>query len=92
MFNRFENDDNFDFEDETFEDYMVDPSDMVMPAELNKFRQEEISIVTQKVNTAVLKQATEIVKNSWFWKFRTLGSKMDVLTKTYYALLDLVTD
>jgi len=55
--NRFSEDEEFDFEDEAthFEDYFNSSSEMIIPADINKMRQEELSLVSQKANSAILK-------------------------------------
>ena len=92
--NRFEDHEDFDYEDEFTEEhhYMVDPREMIVSSDFIKFRQEELAVVGQKVNSAVLQQAIGLVQKSFFWRFRSISSKLQLLTQTYYALADLVKD
>ena len=102
MGNRFSEDDflnsgdgeyNFDYEEgEEFDD--GDEGAMIgasIPAELmDRWKQSEVNLEVQKINFIVLRQAVKMLEKSWLWRFRSLRSRIRLISDTYHAMLDLI--
>jgi len=93
------NEDDSDFDDEAddfnnFEDFQEDESHVtngMVPVELvNQWKQQEISISEKKINFAILDRVISMLERSWFWRFRSLESKIRMIYDAYYSLVDLV--
>jgi hypothetical protein len=85
---------NFDYEEG--EDYASEEqSGMIgaaIPAELmDRWKQSEVNLESQKINFIVLRQAVKMLEKSWFWRFRPLATRVRMISDAYYAMLDLIT-
>lgn len=91
--NRFEDYDDFEYEDESFaeEHYILDSDmeDMVIAEDQQKLRQQEFSAFQHRTNSILLKQAITLAKSSFFWKFKSYNTKVKVITDIYYLLSDI---
>jgi hypothetical protein len=89
-------DDEYDFDYEDGEsEYDDDESGTMIgatiPAELmDRWKQSEVSLENQKVHFIVLRQSIKMLEKSWFWRFRSLKSRICLISDTYHALRDLL--
>ena len=85
---------NNDYYDEDEEEYMAHQGAMIgaaIPIELmDRWKQSEVNLEVQKINYTVLKQAVKMLEKSWFWRFRSLKSRVHLISDTYSAMMDLV--
>ena len=91
MANRFDNNEDFEFEDE-FDDYTdIGADHIALPSDLQKFQKDIWSDAEQmKVNAIVLQKAIDMVSTTPFWRWRKMNTKLNMIISAYYALLDLV--
>ncbi len=87
----FYGEDDYRYEEEEFEVADNDSIINSIPTDLvDKWKQSEMHLEDKKVNQIVLKYTIHLLQQSFWWKFRSLQSKLHLIIGTYDVLDDLV--
>ena len=85
-----------DFEEDFYdsgEDFLEDLGSSLggLPVDIiNKWKDQEHEINGQEINVLLLRHAMMICKEGWFWRFRSINTRLKMLIETYYILLDMI--
>lgn len=85
-----DNDDEGDDEDVEFEQIEAEFRGAIPLELISKWKDAELNLRVNELNLSVLRTAVHVASNTWFWRFRSVGSKIKAVIKTYYALNNLI--
>lgn len=95
---RFEYDDD-DFKDEDFPDVGGDGDEVELNAEYLAILEKreiieaiKLQLIQKEVNFAILVKTIRYLEKTWFWKFKSLKTKLNLIIETYQtfkALTDI---
>ena len=89
MKNRFSNNDD-DHEDEDMDEEMEHYFDMDDLEGAAFVDAAHVELVNREQDQNILKLSIKLLEKSWFWKFRTLDTKLKLIEKTYNNFLVLL--
>jgi len=92
------NEDDFDYDDDdlSFEDEqeeLLDQIYMLYPQNQNTNQYLQIAqagLAAMELNHKMVRLAIEVAAKSWFWRWRRLDKKLDMIAKTYRKLSTLL--
>ena len=82
FFNISDDDDDDDFEEDFDEDF--DEDDPVMTEMI------QIEIASQDLNQKIFSTALQIAEKTWFWNFKSISSKLNLIKKIYSEIEDFM--
>ena len=86
-----DDDQSYDYEEEYSHEHEPMMMGNAIPTELiQQWKQSEINLEEQKINFVILQQAVQLLNKSWLWRFRSLASRIRMISDAYYALADLL--
>lgn len=81
---------NFEYEDGFIPDPEADMEEVVSADFFRKWKESEVALKGREVNVVMLREAVQLLERSWFWRFRSLKSKVRMIADTYNVIQDLV--
>jgi len=81
----YQNDD----EDEFRDGYFMEEDDDG-PSDVEEVGFAQIDLIDKKLNQNLLNEAINLLSKSFFWKFKSLDSKLEMIEETYQKLHTLV--
>ena len=90
---RFHYDENDDFQDDV-DGFFADEIDFDENDYMGDEMMDEVSInfVSYDLNQRLLRAAIQICEKSVFWRFKSIDSKLEAITKVYLSLKTLAED
>lgn len=93
MMRRFNYDDNDDYQyevDSFFSDELDFDEEESMMIETELMELANAVFVSYEINQKLLKLSIQTAKKSFFWKFRSLDKKLEIIAKIYFSLKVLI--